>query len=196
MDFDHGTDEPKIDDYATNFDPLIEALVNMKSNATSGSKNLFVEIETIRRNALNKVTEKYRKAYDNIMSSNQATGLQKLESFTKLKQTTNESLDAIDYVIFKHKANARSLISSLESNDMIWEIKGILLNASIHQNETSTKLHELSSNVRADVSARYRQYDQALNDIEAQLRPPKETIDVTESPSLGSVPVITVAEQV
>lgn len=169
--FDHGTDDPRLDDYATNFDPLIEALVNIKSNATSGGKNLFVELETIRRSALSKITDKYRKAYESIMNSDQATGVQKQESFAKLRQATNESLDAINYTILKHKSHARSLISTLESNDMIWEIKGILLNASIHQNETSIKLHELSTNVRNDVSARYRQFEQAMEDIEAQFQP-------------------------
>lgn len=178
--FNHGTDDPKIDDYATNFDPLIEALVNMKSNATSGSKNLFVEIEKIRRNVLDRITTQYRKAYDNIMSSSMATGAQKQESFAKLKQATNESLDSINSVILKHKGLARTLISSLESNQMIWQIKEILLNASIHQNETSTKLHELSSNVRVDVYTRYKQFEQTMNDIEAQFRP--ETICSTEAP--------------
>lgn len=178
--FNHGTEDPKIDDYATNFDPLIEALVNMKSNATSGSKNLFVEIETIRRTALDRITNKYRKAYDNIMSSNVATGVQKQESFAKLKQATNESLDSINNVILKHKGNARTLIASLESNQMIWQIKEILLNASIHQNETSTKLHELSSNVRVDVYTRFKQFEQMMNDIESQFRP--ETICSTEAP--------------
>lgn len=154
----------------------------MKSNATSGNKNLFIEIETIRRSALAKITDKYRKAYENIMSSNLATGIQKQESFAKLKQATNESLAAINYAILKHKGIARTLISTLESNDLIWEIKGILLNASIHQNETSTKLHELSSNVRNDVSARYKQFESALNEIEGQFRQPIENNCVTESP--------------
>lgn len=152
----------------------------MKSNATSGSKNLFVEIETIRRNALSKITDKYRKVYENIMSSG-VTGTKKQESFARLKQATNESLSAINYAITKHKGNARTLISSLELNHMIWEIKGILLNASIHQDETSTKLHELSSNVRADVIAHYKQFETVMNEIESQFRPTKRSNCITES---------------
>lgn len=153
----------------------------MKSNATSGNKNLFIEIETIRRSALAKITDKYRKAYEDIMSSNLVTGTQKQESFAKLKQATNESLAAINYAILKHKGIARTLISTLESNDMIWEIKGILLNASIHQNETSTKLHELSSNVRNEVSAKYKQFESALSEIEGQFRLPVENNCPTDS---------------
>lgn len=126
------------------------------------------------------------------MSSNLATGTQKQESFAKLKQATNESLDGINRAILKHKSNARTLISTLESNTMIWDIKDILLNASIHQNETSTKLHELGSNVRSDVYAKYKQFEQVLNEIETQFRPPNENCS-SESPpkQLDSVPVIT-----
>lgn len=163
----------------------------MKSNATSGSKNLFVEIETIRRMALAKITEKYRKSYENIMSSDRSTGTQKQESFAKLKQATNESLDAINYVILKHKGTARTLISTLESNNMIWQIKEILLNASIHQNETSTKLHELSSSVRADVTAKYKQFEQILNEIEAQFRPSTDTNCTESTPKQENVSVST-----
>lgn len=181
--FDHGTEDPKIDDYATNLDPLIEALVNLKSNATSGSKNLFIELETIRRSALDKITGTYRKEYESILSSNAVTGAQKKELFAKLKQATNETLSAINYAILREKNNARTLISSLESNDMIWEIKGILLNASIHQNETSTKLHELSSNVRIDVFEQYKRFEETMNEIEAQFRLPNNIICSTPSPS-------------
>lgn len=189
--YDHGTDDPKIDDYATDFDPLIEALVNLKTNATSGSKNLFVEIETIRRSALTKITDKYRKAYATIMSSNQATGIQKQESFAKLKQATNDSLDGINRTILKHKGNARTLISTLEGNFAFWEIKEMLLNASVHQNETSTKLHELSSNVRSDVYAKYQQFEQVLNEIETQFRPSNANCS-TESPprQVDNVPIV------
>lgn len=166
--FDHGTDEPKIDDYATNFDPLIDALVNLKSNATSGNKSVFIEMEKSRRSALAKIDERYKKMYDNIMSSATISGAKKQESFSKLKHDTNATVESINYVISKHRTNAHSLITSLENNQLVWHIKEALLNASVHQEDTSSKLHALGLNMRNEVEVTYKRYEEMMKTIEKE----------------------------